>query len=52
MAAAELFAILAVVVGLAIAAELLGARFGIPNFLFFAVAGVVIGPPGLDLLHH
>lgn len=52
MAATEMFAILAVVITLAVAAEMLGARFGIPNFLFFILAGIVIGPPGLNLVHH
>jgi NhaP-type Na+/H+ or K+/H+ antiporter/Trk K+ transport system NAD-binding subunit len=43
VAATELFAA---------TAELLGARFAIPNFLFFSLAGVAIGPPGLGLVHH
>lgn len=51
MAATDLFAILAIVVGLAVVAELLGSRYAIPNFLFFVLSGVIIGPPGLNILH-
>jgi NhaP-type Na+/H+ or K+/H+ antiporter/Trk K+ transport system NAD-binding subunit len=52
MAAAELFAIVAVVIGLAVAAGMLGSHFGVPNFFFFVLAGIIIGPPGLGILHH
>lgn len=52
MAAADLFAILAIVIGLAVVAELFGSHFAVPNFLFFVLSGVIIGPSGLDILHH
>jgi len=52
VAATELFAAIALVVSVAIAAELLGARFAVPNFLFFTLAGIAIGPPVLGLVHH
>ena len=52
MAAAELFAIVAIVIGLAVVAELFGSHYAVPNFLFFVLSGVIVGPLGLDILHH
>jgi NhaP-type Na+/H+ or K+/H+ antiporter/Trk K+ transport system NAD-binding subunit len=52
MAAADILALIAVVAGLAVAAEMLGHRFDVPTFLFFILAGLVVGPPGLGLVHH
>lgn len=52
MAATDLFAVIALVIGLAITAEMLGARFAVPNFLFFGIAGIVLGPPGLQVVDH
>lgn len=52
MSAADLFVLIAVVTVLAVTAEMLGDRIGMPNFLFFILAGLVVGPSGLGLVHH
>jgi NhaP-type Na+/H+ or K+/H+ antiporter/Trk K+ transport system NAD-binding subunit len=50
--AADLLTLVALVIALAVAAEMLGDRLDLPNFLFFVGAGLVVGPPGLGLIHH
>lgn len=52
MSAASLLGLIALVIGLAVVAEIIGDRFGVPNFLFFILGGLVIGPAGLNLLNH
>jgi len=52
MAAADLLALIALVVALAVGAEMVGDRLGVPNFLFFILAGIAVGPPGLGLVDH
>lgn len=52
MAAADLLGLIGLVIALAVAAEMLGDRLGVPNFVFFIGAGLLVGPPGLNLVHH
>lgn len=52
MSAAELLGLIALVIGLAVAAEILGDRMGKPNFLFYILAGLAVGPMGLGVIHH
>ena len=52
MAAADVLALVALVVVLAVAAEMVGDRVGVPNFVFFILAGLVVGPPGLGWIDH
>ena len=52
MAAADILVLIAVVMTLAVTAEMLGDRLGVPNFLFFIAAGLAVGPVGLGLVHH
>jgi NhaP-type Na+/H+ or K+/H+ antiporter len=47
----EALTVLAVVLGLGVGSVMLGDRLGVPNVLFFVVAGLLVGPHGLDLLH-
>ncbi len=46
----EVLVLVAVIVGLGVVSQLLSAKFQVPSVLFLIVAGVAIGPEGLDVL--